>query len=790
MTSPNFLWNKFANYDNFFLAWERILNVSSRMIHDELGLEIFAYNLQANLEDLVRQINAEDFPYEPLADHKVYIPKASTTLRTMSLMSVPDVIIYQALANVIADKSHSDLVTHEDQHILGNLYAGPSKKWMLKPWKTQYNRFVDRVEKLYKANNNWIASTDIVAFYDTVDHQRLLSLIQRYCDDDQKFIELFGKCLSKWSAHNASVTMSRGIPQGTNASDFLANLFLHDIDKKMIVEGYHYVRYVDDVRILGPDKSTVQQGLILFDLELKRAGLVAQVSKTSVHEIEDIEKEINRLKFVITDPSGNGASYFLVKMPTLPRSEQAESVTDYIHKTTTIELDDSPNGRNSVSNEREEIIDSDDGDDSSISPTDSPKTNQDENLLFQAQLLEKFNESYELLDNPDMARQAESTITFCLFRLDRDENIREKVLNLLTKLPWRSEAINRYLSLFSGDHVVAKGLNDFIKQHKVYSWHRANALEALYQVSKSPEVYDICRAWLSDARIDWYARTVSAKILANAHGQHAFFVECLRREQNSHDNTTEATSILRQQLAFGAFQKIRSFQKQLSLFKLICTDGSPLLHRLAIYLLQQPRCKVTWEDLAPYHQKLGDLSELIKEIGLSVDAPRRCFIAQTLSTFYNVSLLKNDLRPFYSNHYDKAVEQLRESVVAKSRSNDTYVGTFHQFAHLTLIAFYEYVFPSETGLYEGYAKLTDRQIFSTTLPLGANTWKRLGTMRNRVDHPVDKKTQDHSKRITAKELDLLWKELQVALQELFEIWLNSLPPANVTIPAQVVATTI
>ena len=71
-------------------------------------------------------------------------------------------------------------------------------------------------------------------------------------------------------------------------------------------------------------------GLIMFDLELKRAGLVAQVSKTSVHEIEDIDKEVNRLRFFVTDPSGDGSSSFLVATPTLPRSEQAESVADYV----------------------------------------------------------------------------------------------------------------------------------------------------------------------------------------------------------------------------------------------------------------------------------------------------------------------------------------------------------------------------------------------------------------------------------------------------------------------------
>lgn len=191
---PNtLLWDKFATINNFILAWQRTVNCSSRMMQDELGMKIFAYDLQANLEDLLRKVEAQDYPYGPLTDHKVYVPKPSTTLRTMSLMAVPDLIVYQALVNVIADFSHPHLVNHEDQHVLGNLYAGTGSRWMLKKWKIHYTRFIERIEKIYADGNSWIASTDIVAFYDTIDHERLISLVNKYCEDDEKvaLAELF-----------------------------------------------------------------------------------------------------------------------------------------------------------------------------------------------------------------------------------------------------------------------------------------------------------------------------------------------------------------------------------------------------------------------------------------------------------------------------------------------------------------------------------------------------------------------------------------------------------------------
>lgn len=785
MTFSENLWDRFLTYDNFLLAWQRTVNVTSRMIIDELGFKIFAFNLEANLKDLIRQVKAEDFPYTPLADHKVYVPKPSTTLRTMSLMAVPDVIVYQALVNVIADESHQYLVTHQNQHIFGNIYAGSGKRWMLRPWKQQYNKFVNSVERLYRRGNSWIASTDIVSFYDTIDHERLIQIVWKYCGSkrDSKFENLLRECLSKWSAHTADVKMSRGIPQGSNASDFLANLFLYELDKIMIGQGYNYVRYVDDIRILGRDKPTVQQGLILFDLELKRAGLVAQVTKTSIHEIEDINQEITHLRFIITDPTGT-EEYTLIEEPTISQSEQAELAADYVKKTNADSIGEETKAVHisTISDEgsNDDLEEEDEGE----KDCSNLYVNLDagDNEKLQEQLREIFLEAYSLLNNSDKSKEAESNLTFCLYRLEPHESIREQILDLLDRLPWRSEAICYCLGRFKNDSVIVEGLQNFINEHKVYSWHRANSLWSLYQINGAKNTAFICREWLADTRLDWYARMTAARILGKVPGQHSYFMECLQQEQFNSKDDPESSSMLRQELAYGAFQRIKSHNKLLGLFRLICTDKSPVMHRLAIYLLQMNKCRVTWDDLKPYHQEMSKLSDLVRDVGLSPDAPKICFIYQTLSNMYNVSLSYSNLCRFYGVHYERAVEQLRESVSSYHKSPNAYIRTFHQFAHLTLIAFYEYAFSSESGLHEGYANLTDRKVFTTSLPNGHETWKELGSMRNRVDHPVDKKTKSHSKKITFEETEFFCKKLNVALQEIFNLWLNSSPVTTTSVP--------
>ncbi|MEO0536917.1 MAG: RNA-directed DNA polymerase [Cyanobacteria bacterium P01_A01_bin.123] len=781
MLTRNELWDKFANYENFLLAWQRTVNVTSRMVHEKLGMEIFAYNLQSNLEDLVQQVKSEDFPYSPLADHKVYLPKPSTTLRTMSLMAVPDVIVYQALVNVIADHSHFHLVSHENEHVLGNLYAGTGRRWMLQPWKRQYSRFVKRVEKLYGIGNSWIASTDIVAFYDTIDHERLLSLIRQYCGKEDKFESLFRQCLSKWSAHNATSTMGRGIPQGSNASDFLANLYLHGIDCKLISSGYHYIRYVDDVRILGPDKSTVQRGLILFDLELKCAGLVAQVSKTSVHEIEDIEKEVSRLRFIITDPTGTG-EYILLETPSLPTSEQAGSVESLVENTPSEQTEFEQN---------ESCKDCPDEEEEGYVPDQNIDIHEYKSKKLQEQLRNKFLEAFNLLNDLARAKEAESHITFCLYRLEPHITLRSQAITLLSRLPWRSEAISAFLGRFKSDSFVIEELRKFISEHTVYSWHRANTLWTLYKTSAAKDVAPQCREWLANDQLDWYARTIAARILAEVPSQHSYLVECLKKEQNNTNEDGEATSVLRQELAYSAFRRIKSFKKQLALLQLICSDKSPILHRLAIYILQQPKCKVKWNDLKSYHNNLSILSGLIEKLGISDDVSKPCFIAETITRTYQIYLPKTDLRFLYSNHYDKAIETLRESVISFQKSPSLYVRSFHQFTHTTLIAFYEYALPSEGGIRTSYYHdLIHRKVFKEKCPISVSTWERLNEMRNLVDHPIDKKTQSHSKKITVQEIEFLHKQIKVALQELFDFWLSIKVPKSDTATSDAILTSV
>lgn len=776
--STNDLWTQFTTIENFHLAWERTVRVTNRMLQDTLGMRVFAYNLTENLEELREDITSDEEQYQPTLDHKIYVPKPSTTLRTMSMLCPRDLVVYQALVNVIADRSYKLLATNDYQHVFGNIYAGPDSKWMLKRYPRLYNKFLNKIKSFYTSGNRWIASTDIVAFYDSVDHERLRNQISQYCGNDERFLALFSKCLSTWATHRENATMGRGIPQGSNASDYLANLFLYELDCALIRAGYHYVRYADDIRILGIEKSEVQKGLILFDRELKNVGLVAQVSKTSVHEIMDIEQEIHRLKFMVTDSVGDG--YISRLFISEPRSEQA-SVTDFIANTPgLLVLDQSANADSFTSGLADEITDDEmeEDEEDTVANADeqmefAPSENDSNSRRFQTDLLAEFKKSLELLGNAEKGKEAESNLIFCLKSMGKHDEIRTDVIDLLEKLPWRSEAVTQYLSGFKKDSLVATGLRTFLVRHDVYEWHCANVLWALSQVSGAKAVADICREWLTNRRLDWHSRTIAARILSEVPGQYSFLLECLRVEQSEAmaQSNTEATALLRAELAHSAFVRLRSHLKQQGIFQVICREKeSPVLRRLAVYLFQQPSCSFSLGNSEELKGELQDVSSLLSRLGLASDIELPCFISKKLREIYGVEN-RVDLRGFYGDRYTIAVYHLRKALMYfHLNDHEQYVEEFHKFADLTMIRFHEVVLKKKDVLAQGFYDRVSHKDFKAKLPIYGRFWSEiLNPLRVRAAHVVNNTTKQYTEKITSREAQNLHKALSGALSEIVQV---------------------
>lgn len=231
--------------------------------------------------------------------YKVYVPKPNGLSRMYTIMSIEDQLVYQAFANKLADQMQVDSVKKRyKRSVFGNLYAGKDSSFFFQRWDESYKAFTKAIIKAFKHGNGYIASFDLTACYDSINHNLIKEVLQRYHFTESSIKQLIN-LLQRWCSTSSNYTIGVGIPQGPQASGIIAESVLGEYDKYMeqILKKYDfkYFRYVDDIKILAKDEETVKWILFLLDRKSKELGLFPQASKISVHKIENIDDEVKHI---------------------------------------------------------------------------------------------------------------------------------------------------------------------------------------------------------------------------------------------------------------------------------------------------------------------------------------------------------------------------------------------------------------------------------------------------------------------------------------------------------------
>jgi len=221
--------------------------------------------------------------YEPDHGCKLMMPKKSGILRPYTILTVEDQIVYQALANVIAERLAPRIRSRYLVQTFGHLYAGSSSVWFYRRWRDGYLAFNRSARKAVKNGLTYAASFDLTACYDSVDHAVLCHFLRKLgCEQDfRDFLQL---CLRMWTATQERIYQNHGIPQGPLASGLLAEVVLQHFDqnhrpKTNIV----YMRYVDDIRLFAAKEADLRRVLVKLDHLSKDVGLFPQASKIDIH---------------------------------------------------------------------------------------------------------------------------------------------------------------------------------------------------------------------------------------------------------------------------------------------------------------------------------------------------------------------------------------------------------------------------------------------------------------------------------------------------------------------------
>ncbi len=296
-----FLKNYF-DIPNLTIAWERTIRDSNRDVKDYAGIELFESNIDNNLLYLSELLIAGK--YKPSRPAKFYEPKATGTQRAKTILCIEDAIVYQCICDTIAYRAYDTTEKYEN-FVFGSVLNEEVKLgvdllnfenprfYFFELWMSKWNQFAESVNaEVDDRSMTYKLETDITGFFDCIPHSKLLQLLYKKFDIDPTVLDLFSECLNTWSGTSESATPGVGIPQGPQASFFIANVYLGDIDEKMVSKGLSYYRYMDDFRIYSSSEDELIEVLVEIDKFLKSNGLSINSKKTLIEKLdEDREKE-------------------------------------------------------------------------------------------------------------------------------------------------------------------------------------------------------------------------------------------------------------------------------------------------------------------------------------------------------------------------------------------------------------------------------------------------------------------------------------------------------------------
>jgi hypothetical protein len=308
--------NPDQSYKNYFRALYRNYAVAD-------------IELLADLRDRLRR-NV----YEPAAACKVFLPKPSGLLRPITLLTVEDQIVYQALVNVIADRLYPRIKDRYNRQIFGHLLAGKASTWFYGKWQDGYARFNRAARRAFQDGFKYAARFDLTAFYDSLDHGVLGHFLKGLrCDED--FLQLLTRCLNEWTSTQGSIYHNHGIPQGPLSSGLLSEVVLQHFDTRHNAPGtVRYFRYVDDIRLFSTSLSDLRRVITWLDLLSKEVGLFPQSTKIDIHLVTDIEEELKSVSQPYEDVLDEGheeidQEKLRKRLLTLSRNHKVAEATEF-----------------------------------------------------------------------------------------------------------------------------------------------------------------------------------------------------------------------------------------------------------------------------------------------------------------------------------------------------------------------------------------------------------------------------------------------------------------------------
>ena len=259
------LMEQILSKDNLNTAYLQVVRNKGAEGVDGMKYRELKEHLEKNGEIIKEQLRTRKYKPQPV--RRVEIPKPDGGVRNLGVPTVTDRFVQQAIAQVLTPIYEEQFHDHS---------------YGFRPNRCAQQAIITALDMM-NDGYDWIVDIDLEKFFDTVNHDKLMTLIGKTIKDGDVISIIRKFLVSGIMVDDGYKESVIGTPQGGNLSPLLANIMLNELDKEMEQRGLNFVRYADDCIIMvGSEMSAkrVMRNLTKFIEE--KLGLKVNMTKSKV----------------------------------------------------------------------------------------------------------------------------------------------------------------------------------------------------------------------------------------------------------------------------------------------------------------------------------------------------------------------------------------------------------------------------------------------------------------------------------------------------------------------------